>query len=201
MERGKLIVIEGADRCGKTTQCARLVERMNGAGIVCESMRFPNRETEIGKIIDSYLKGRCDLSDRAIHLLFCANRWEMEPIIQRKLAAGITLVVDRWTYSGQVFTFIKGEVSAEWCGHPDLGLPTPDLAIFLDVPIEESMRRGGFGDERYERAAVQRRARKAFMRLLGPKGLLEWADGTGTIEQVEGEIWELVTKIQAGKGG
>jgi dTMP kinase len=39
-------------------------------------MNFPNRQTEIGSVISSYLKNTTDISDQAIHLLFSANRWE-----------------------------------------------------------------------------------------------------------------------------
>ena len=47
------------------------------------------------------------MDDHAIHLLFSANRWEVAKSIREKLNAGITLVVDRYAYSGVAFTSAK----------------------------------------------------------------------------------------------
>jgi len=75
VKRGALIVFEGCDRSGKTTQVQRLVERLNSQGKASRMMRFPDRTTGIGKVINSYLTCSEELDDRAIHLLFSANRW------------------------------------------------------------------------------------------------------------------------------
>jgi dTMP kinase len=74
--RGAFIVLEGADRAGKTTQCTMLVEYLKGQGVTAEMWRFPDRTTAIGKMIDSYLTSQSDIDDAAVHLLFSANRWE-----------------------------------------------------------------------------------------------------------------------------
>lgn len=74
--RGALIVLEGLDRCGKTSQCSRLLSTLESLGHSVESWRFPDRNTGVGKMISSYLNNQSQLDDRAIHLLFSANRWE-----------------------------------------------------------------------------------------------------------------------------
>lgn len=76
MKRGALIVLEGLDRCGKTTQCGRLVSFLEGKGLPVEAWRFPDRNTDIGRMISSYLTNNSQLDDNAVHLLFSANRWE-----------------------------------------------------------------------------------------------------------------------------
>jgi len=75
IKRGTLIVFEGCDRSGKTTVCKKLVEHFNGKESV-KFMRFPDRTTEVGNAINSYLIGQRELDDHVIHLLFSANRWE-----------------------------------------------------------------------------------------------------------------------------
>lgn len=75
-KRGALIVLEGLDRCGKTTQCSRLLSFLKGRGLSVESWRFPDRNTDIGRMISSYLANGSQLDDQTVHLLFCANRWE-----------------------------------------------------------------------------------------------------------------------------
>lgn len=74
--RGALIVLEGLDRCGKTSQCSRLLSFLEKSGHEVESWRFPDRNTGVGKMISSYLTNDSHLDDHAIHLLFSANRWE-----------------------------------------------------------------------------------------------------------------------------
>ena len=91
IKRGTLIVFEGCDRSGKTTVCKRLVERLNSIKKPTESqnsakdnakfMRFPDRSTQVGAAIDGYLRGKQELDDHVIHLLFSANRWEKVGII------------------------------------------------------------------------------------------------------------------------
>lgn len=43
----------------------------------------------------------------------------------------------------------------EWCRSPDRGLPAPDTVLYLQLSIEDAMKRGGFGQERYEKVEAQ----------------------------------------------
>lgn len=74
--RGALIVLEGLDRSGKTSQSSRLISYLEGLGHSVEPWRFPDRNTGVGQMISSYLTNKSQLDDHAIHLLFSANRWE-----------------------------------------------------------------------------------------------------------------------------
>ena len=75
----------------------------------------------------------------------------------RKLRAGTTLVVDRYAYSGVAFTAAKGAPGLDraWCMAPDVGLPAPDAVFFLNLTVEQAAARGGYGEERYEKADFQ----------------------------------------------
>jgi len=77
IKRGAFIVIEGLDRSGKSTQSSAILARLHEHGIPAKLIKFPDRTTPIGKMIDAYLRSQSDLDDRAIHLLFSANRWEL----------------------------------------------------------------------------------------------------------------------------
>lgn len=108
IKRGALIVIEGVDRSGKSTQCKKLVQSLEKMNIKSKLITFPDRTTSTGKLIDEYLKNKdCKLSDEAIHLLFTANRWENLDKMKQLLFEGVTLVVDRYSYSGIVFSAVK----------------------------------------------------------------------------------------------
>ncbi|KAG0251036.1 hypothetical protein BG011_007886 [Mortierella polycephala] len=164
MARGRFILLEGCDRAGKSTQCTMLVDALKAKDLSVELYKFPDRTTTIGQMIHAYLTNSKELDDRAIHLLFSANRWEAMQEMKRKLSAGIHLVVDRYAYSGVAFSTAKG-LDLTWCKNPDRGLIRPDITFFLDLPTSEAERRGGFGDERYEKRELQENVREVFLKL------------------------------------
>jgi len=163
--RGALVVLEGCDRCGKSTQCARLVDRLQKLNHKAELWRFPERSTEIGKIINSYLTKEIELSDQAIHLLYSANRWERVNALKKALDNGTTVVLDRYAYSGVAFSSAKDGMDLEWCMSPDTGLPAPDLLLHLELTAKEAESRGGFGDERYEVSEFQVKVKEQYSKL------------------------------------
>ena len=75
-KRGAFILLEGLDRSGKSSQCKRLAEALRAGGTDVAEFVFPDRTTGIGQMISSYLKQDAELDDKAVHLLFAANRWE-----------------------------------------------------------------------------------------------------------------------------
>jgi dTMP kinase len=190
MPRGFFIVFEGCDGSGKSTQVRRLCE--SGLFQSCRQIAFPDRQTPIGQMIDQYLRNATELSDQAIHLLFTANRWELSKQIQSWLEDGITVVCDRYWFSGTVYSVAKG-LDMEWCKAPEMGLPEPDLVIFIDVDPQELLKRKGFGSERYEKLEFQRKVRSAFLQLKGPK----WTeiDGSQSFDDVWSAVQHAVTAV------
>lgn len=87
--------MEGCDRAGKTSLGERLVQTLNSYGLCTDLFSFPLRWTPVGKLLDEYLRGIVDLTDRAAHLLFSANRWEKAKEIRDRIEAGVNVVVDR----------------------------------------------------------------------------------------------------------
>ncbi|KNC82590.1 thymidylate kinase, variant [Sphaeroforma arctica JP610] len=168
IRRGTLIVLEGCDRSGKSTQARMLVDSLTQEGHPSKLMRFPDRTTTLGKTINDYLTSAVEMSDQAIHLLFSANRWEAMKQMEADLNAGTTLVVDRYAFSGVAFTAAKG-LDLQWCKNPDTGLYAPDVTIYMDLPVDEAMRRGGFGEERYEKEDFQNKVGQVFMQLRTPE--------------------------------
>lgn len=198
-KRGKLIVFEGLDRSGKSTQCERLVTHLRHQGEKVEHMRFPERTTPIGKMISSYLSGQTQQEDHVVHLLFSANRWELAQKIETSVNEGTTVVVDRYYYSGCVYSAAKGiqGMGLGWCRQPEIGLPRPDVCLFLDIAAEEAARRGGYGAERYEKQEMQDRVRELFAELRKHNDEAEdivVIDAGGSVDEVEESIREAVQK-------
>ncbi|OMP85609.1 Thymidylate kinase [Diplodia seriata] len=207
--RGKLVVFEGLDRAGKTTQCGRLVARLQEHGHRVLHMRFPDRTTPIGQMINAYLTGASEQEDHVIHLLFSANRWEAAARIKALIAEGTTVVIDRYYYSGCVYSAAKDNpsLSLEWARHPEVGLPRPDVVVFLDISPEKAAQRGGFGSEKYETARMQKRVRDLFadMKMLQQEGQDFVSIDAGDVEdevakKVEEAVLEAVKKVDEEDG-
>ena len=107
MQRGKLIVLEGLDRSGKSSVARLVAENLSTLGKTVV-MSFPDRTTPIGKMIDEFLSNRADICNEAIHLLFSANRWENMKEMQKLLEDGANIVCDRYWYSGVAYSVAKG---------------------------------------------------------------------------------------------
>lgn len=198
-KRGALIVFEGLDRAGKSTQCAQLARSLEQRGHSVKSMRFPDRTTPIGQMIDKYLKGTTNTEDHVIHLLFSANRWEAAASIEAEITAGNIVVIDRYYYSGIVYSAAKHNpsLSLQWARRPEEGLPRPDVCIFLDISAEDAAKRGGFGDEKYEKREMQDRVRQMFAELrTGPDGKnFQAVDGGKSSDKVAADVMAVAESV------
>lgn len=81
-------------------------------------------------------------------------------------------------------------MSLEWCRQPDVGLPRPDLCIFLDISAEAAAKRGGFGTEKYEKKEMQDQVRILFETLMQkPEGDdFVRIDAGASLEDVQAQI-------------
>lgn len=87
--------------------------------------------------------------------------------IEVLISQGCTIICDRYYYSGMIYSAAKlnPNLSLAWARESDVGLPRPDLVIFLDLEPEEAEKRGGFGDEKYEKQEMQANVRRLFHEL------------------------------------
>ena len=110
-------------------------------------------------------------------------------------------MIDRYYYSGIVYTAAKSKpnLGPQWCKAPDVGLPRPDLVIFLDLDIETAKSRGGFGDERYEREDLQRTVRKLFYDTIEQeekdKNITCVVDASRSLEEVASDVHKIAKDL------
>ena len=78
------------------------------------------------------------------------------------LDSGVTLVVDRYAFSGVAFTGAKENFDLGWCKTPDIGLPAPDCVVYLTLNPNVAATRGDYGGERYEDTDFQCKVEKNF---------------------------------------
>ncbi|KAL2649288.1 hypothetical protein R1flu_017416 [Riccia fluitans] len=198
-KRGALIVLEGLDRSGKSSQCRALASFLRGRGESVEEWRFPDRTTAIGQMISSYLSQASELDDSAVHLLFAANRWEKRSLMESTLRKGITLLIDRYSYSGVAFSAAKG-LDFQWCRTPETGLPAADLVLYLDIDPEVAASRGEYGLERYEKVDFQRRVATYYQAMRD--STWQTVDANQSVDEVQEALREAaVSVIQSCKSG
>ncbi|XP_032779463.2 thymidylate kinase [Daphnia magna] len=197
MKRGALIVLEGCDRSGKTTQCQKVMSWLQQSNIESHFMRFPERSTTIGSLINKYLECSAELEDHAIHLLFSANRWELMPDMKKILCKGTNIIVDRYSYSGIAFSAAKPNMDLTWCKKSDNGLLKPDLVIFLDIDPTVAQSRGEYGVERYENLEMQKLVRSNYLKLKDETWKV--VDASRSVEEVTRDICQLVKETLGSK--
>lgn len=191
--RGLLICIEGLDKSGKTTQSRILVENLRSVGFDAFYTCEPS-DGEIGRFIERYiLKRDKRLPIPAEALLFAADRVDhVEREIKPLLNEGKIVVSDRYLYSSLAYQGAAG-LDLEWIMEINRMVPKPDLAIYLDVPIEVVMRRIQRGRKRsvMESLEIQTRVREVYLKLV-EKGLLILVDGNRPIMDVAQDIQRIV---------
>lgn len=200
-KRGRLIVFEGIDKSGKSTQASMLLERLSKLEKPAHLIHYPHTEGPVGELLDSFLRKEIELSPRVAHLIFSANRWEHDELIQSQLRKGKDVILDRYVYSGLAYGLAAG-LPAVWCAMPDTELTEPDLTIFLDISEHDAAQRAGWGEERYEEKRLQSVVRNQFKNI--NKSYPEWVviDATLSPEEIHEIVFQALSKTNpAGKPG
>ena len=160
-----LVVLEGLDGAGKSTQVALLKEYLENVTGKLEYIHFPRYDAPVyGDLISRFLRGDFGTNEtvhpQLVALLFAEDRHGAGPEIKRVLSSGGTVLLDRYVYSNIAYQCAKlsdseeREDLLEWILNTEFGefdLPRPDLNIFLDVPIgfvEKSLEKDRNGSDR-----------------------------------------------------
>lgn len=194
-----LIVFEGTDGSGTTTQGDRLTERLRAAGQPVLRTRQPS-DLPIGKLIREALRGTWLPRPAAepIALLFAADRADhCNAQIAPALAAGQVTVCDRYLASSLAFQVVDGEggIDAAWLLQANRAALRPDLTLWLDVPVDEALQRidaRGAPRERFEAERTLQAVRERYAALWrGPPaalGPIVRVDGVGDADAVQGRV-------------
>ncbi|RME50563.1 MAG: dTMP kinase, partial [Deltaproteobacteria bacterium] len=150
MAQGKIVVFEGIDQAGKATQTERLAALLEARGYATLRLAFPAYETPIGREIGAFLSGGVEIPLHVRHLLYAANRYEFKAQIERSVAEGTIVLIDRYSASGIVYGMAHG-LPRGWLEALEAELPAPDFVFFLDLSPETARRRKRTARDRYER--------------------------------------------------
>lgn len=203
----QLIVLEGLDGAGTTTQARRLVEQLNARGTAAHLTREPS-DGPIGRLIREMLTGHHaiegqKLSQSTFGLLFAADRLDhLQREVEPALAAGTVVVSDRWYHSSLAYQGTGAD--RDWITTLNARARRPDMTIFLEVRPEIAAERrvaAGRAQELFEDIDMQRavdagyRATNAELSAQGER--IETIDGELPMDVVFAQIWQLATSLSA----
>eukprot|EP00920_Eleutheroschizon_duboscqi_P019963 GHVT01047748.1.p1 GENE.GHVT01047748.1~~GHVT01047748.1.p1 ORF type:complete len:224 (-),score=2.85 GHVT01047748.1:2063-2734(-) len=195
--RGAFVVFEGGDRTGKSTQVAKLIERLKGEGTPVEHFRFPRRDTPIGRLIGQYLAGEWSAGGcpQVANLLFTANRWEEQARLEKHLTEGTIVVCDRYSYSGIAYAVGALSLDAKWVKEAERGLIAPDCVFYLELDPTKAATRADYGNEIYEKHDVQQKVYEAF-KVFSGESYWKPINAGRDIETVHSDIWESFQNVK-----
>ncbi len=144
-----LIVLEGLDGAGKSTQIAMLREYLTSCGIESEYLHFPRFDSPVyGELIARFLRGEFGQADQVdpyiVALFFAGDRAHAAKQLREWMQSGKAVILDRYVYSNIAYQCAKlgceqeREELKRWILEMEYtvnDIPRPDLSIFLNVPF------------------------------------------------------------------
>lgn len=188
-----IIVIEGFDQAGKSTQSELLAKALRERKLKCKIFSFPDYTTSIGKEIKHYLSGKRKFPPQVIHCLLAANRWEKLKEIQEALSKNYILIMNRYYQSNLVYGKANG-LDLKWLLNLDAGLPKEDLVILLDVRPKDSFTRKKSRRDKFEKNKEFAQKIIHTYRTLAKKFGWKIVNASQTQKQVHNSVKEIALK-------
>ena len=211
MSKGKLIVIEGVDGAGKTTQIKALADNLTRLGKqvfitsepTCKATE--HAPTAVGALISDVLLGKVDMTPSGMAALFLTDRvlhnTDSTFGIKKKIDEGYTVICDRYYYSSCAYQGLDSDLG--WVIDQNISCPDitrPDICIFLDLDPEIASKRQQtrgeaieiFEGEGTKTSSVREKFLEVFARL--PEDNIVTVSADGSIDEVAERVLSAVKK-------
>lgn len=198
--RGFFVAFEGPEGAGKSTQIARLVDRLEAAGIDAVQTREPGGTRAGDRIREVILDPDLDVAPMTEFLLYSASRAQlMREVIRPALDAGRTVISDRFAGASLAYQGFGRGVDLEFIRMLTTrvtGGVAPDLTLLLDldvgVGLERVARRGA--RDRLERAdaAFHERVRRGFAEIAAADPSWLVVDGALPPDDLAEHVWKAM---------
>ena len=154
MGKGKLIVLDGIDGCGKSTQFALLTDRLQQMQIPVQAVSFPEYDKPSAALVKMYLNGDFSSVPGGVNAYAASSFYAVDRFASYKLyweaayQRGDLILASRYTTSNAIHQMGKlprsqWDAYLAWLAdyeYHKLGLPEPDRVILLSLPLEISQR-------------------------------------------------------------
>ncbi len=214
----KLIVIEGLDGSGKSTQLELLISALENSGQSVRKIKLPNYDSPSSTLVKMYLGGEFGKNANAVNAYAAGAFYAVDRYTSFTLdwksdyENGKIIVADRYATSNSIYQMEKIP-SADWDSYLDwsadfeygkLGIPEPDAVIYLDMPVDISQKlmTGRYGGNESKKdvheadVAFLEKCRKSALYAAARQGwhVVECSDGEApySIEKIHGEIMKIV---------
>jgi len=205
MERGRLIVLEGPDGSGKTTQLELLEKHLKVLGYVVVRTREPGG-TEISEKIREIIldNNNCDMSYMCEALLYASSRAQLvNEIIKPALSLGKIVICDRFVYSSMVYQGIGRGLGMERIksiNEAALDGLEADLTFMITIPYDEGLRRKKMQGtlDRLENSGNEfhKKVFDGYIDICRIYDKIEVVDGNRNVEEIHKDIIDILKKIK-----
>jgi dTMP kinase len=199
LKKGLLVVIEGIDGAGKTTQCERLARKLREEGWDVERLREPTDGPYGRRIRELARLGRDGVTPEDELTLFIEDRRENVTInIMPALERGAIALLDRYYYSTIAYQGARGLDAAEIRRRNEEFAPVADLLFYIQIPVEitgariENGERKG-GRDLFEKEDYLRHVKAIFDEMPDAQKIV--IDGTKTVDSVFEAIWGRLKEL------
>jgi len=218
--RGKLIVLEGGESSGKSTQLKLLAQRLEKEGKKVVQLHFPKHEVSFGKVVDAYLRGeygdKSSIPPEFVAMLYMTDFYESKFEIEKLLNSGTCVILSRYfssTLCYQTALTPKEQRDSVWAWIRQVceRLPQPDAVLVLYVPVSvseklldnenraESYKKGAKRDQHESDVEFQRNFMKEYDRNIERLGWRKVdcvrAKALKPINEIHELIWAEVKKV------
>jgi dTMP kinase len=190
------IVLEGIDGTGKSTQAQQLGDWLRDRGHEVIVDFEPTFGPHGQKLRDSFVNGRL-AAEEELELFLADRREHVYQVIAPALAAGKTVILDRYYFSNMAYQGAIGFDPAEIRRQNEDFAPVPDFLFILDLDVATALSRiGGRGDtaNEFEKRENLERCREIFLSLKA-EPFARVIDTRGTMEDVQSAIRAEISGI------
>lgn len=203
MTRGRFITLEGGEGAGKSTQAARLADRLRHHGLEVLRTREPGGSSgaeAVRELVVTGEPGRWSSRTEAL-LMYAARSDHLERTILPALAEGRWVICDRFADSSRAYQGAGGGAASTFIEALDkavVGVDQPDLTLIFDLPVEVGLERAfgrGLFETRFESKglAFHQRLREGFQAIAAAHpDRCVLIDATGDADAVEARLWRAV---------
>jgi dTMP kinase len=217
--KGKIIVLEGADACGKTTQIHALIKLYRQKGYTVDLFDFPRySQTFYGKLIRQYLDGEFgdpnEVDPYLSSMLYAGDRYETKNDILDSRKKGHLILINRYVPSNIVYNvckirsvvYKKAFVNyVEKLEYDTNCMPTPDIVVYLDVPSstsQELLNNRESKDEYEKNVQFQEKVCQEYRKLCKERSEEGWAmvpctdaNGLLDVEKITSRIESTIERV------